>query len=72
MDVRTKELIAIGASITANCKSCLECAQDIIDCECYKSQADRIANKNSHWWEEEAFTNSNVIGMKRGLRQIEM
>ena len=24
MDVRTKELIAIGASITANCKPCLE------------------------------------------------
>jgi AhpD family alkylhydroperoxidase len=24
MDVRTKELVAIGASITANCKPCLE------------------------------------------------
>ncbi len=24
MDVKTKELIAIGASITANCKPCLE------------------------------------------------
>ncbi|MHC4629020.1 MAG: carboxymuconolactone decarboxylase family protein [Planctomycetota bacterium] len=24
MDVRTKELIAIGASITANCKPCLQ------------------------------------------------
>ncbi len=24
MDVKTKELIAIGASVTANCKPCLE------------------------------------------------
>lgn len=49
------------------CKSCLECAQDIIDCECYNTPKDRIDSKNyKHWWEEEAFSNTKPL-----LRQIE-
>ena len=46
------------------CKSCLECAQDIVDCECWSHKRDTV--KTIHWWEEEAFSKP------KQLQQIEM
>lgn len=37
------------------CKSCMECAMDIIDCECDRSGSLPEFTKMKHWWEEEAF-----------------
>lgn len=47
-----------------NCKSCLECAQDIIDCECLRT-ADFKPRQYKRWWEEEAFADE---GIREALR----
>lgn len=42
----------------SNCKSCLECAADILDCECERDFD--YKPKYRHWWEEPAFANDSV------------
>lgn len=49
-----------------NCKTCLECAMDIIDCECYRPNLPQhnkvVTYRQPHWWEEEAFTTQKIGG----------